>query len=96
MKIEKKLTLLLLTILYTSCLSKEQLYESLYNGLQTKEHFDTQQVDHSFNEIERAGTGAAIEWFSPVGPIMFIFSRPLMEKAGDSTTSFEFTIGRMF
>lgn len=51
---------------------------------------------NSINEIQRSGTGAAIEWFSPVGPIMFIFSRPLDDEPGDSTSRFEFTIGSGF
>jgi len=52
--------------------------------------------EDNFNEIQRAGTGVATEWFSPVGPIMFIFSRALMEEVGDSTSNFEFKIGRTF
>ncbi len=52
--------------------------------------------EDKITDIEKAGTGAAIEWFSPLGPIMFIFSRALMEEEGDSTSSFEFTIGRTF
>ena len=53
MKIKKILTLLLLTILNTSCSSRELLYEGLYNGLQTKERFEAQHANQSFNEIEK-------------------------------------------
>ncbi|BDY12562.1 outer membrane protein assembly factor BamA [Hydrogenimonas cancrithermarum] len=52
--------------------------------------------EDSFTEEKRAGTGAVIEWFSPMGPISLIFARPLMEKEGDQTSSFEFTMGTQF
>ena len=47
-------------------------------------------------EIIRSSYGAAIEWFSPMGPIQLIFSKALMTEAGDQTSSFEFTIGQRF
>lgn len=50
----------------------------------------------SFNEITRMGTGAAIEWYSPMGPIQLIFANPLNAKPGDHTAPFEFTIGTRF
>jgi len=50
----------------------------------------------SINDEARAGTGAVLEWISPMGPISLIFAHPLLEKAGDKTASFEFTMGRQF
>ncbi|MFK5881715.1 MAG: outer membrane protein assembly factor BamA [Sulfurospirillum sp.] len=47
-------------------------------------------------DIKRAGTGLSLEWVSPMGPINLIFASPLLQKAGDSTSSFEFTMGRQF
>ena len=44
----------------------------------------------------RAGTGIALEWVSPLGPLSFVFANPLLKKTGDDTSSFEFTIGRQF
>jgi len=44
----------------------------------------------------RAGTGAILEWVSPMGPISFVFAKALLEEAGDDTASFEFTMGRQF
>jgi outer membrane protein insertion porin family len=44
----------------------------------------------------RAGTGAILEWVSPMGPISFVFAKALLEEAGDDTSSFEFTMGRQF
>jgi outer membrane protein insertion porin family len=52
--------------------------------------------DDDFNEYERAGTGAVIEWFSPMGPISLIFAYPLMKEDGDKTSNFEFTMGQQF
>jgi len=48
------------------------------------------------NNISRAGYGAGIEWFSPVGPIQLMFSKALDAKPGDKTTNFEFTMGQRF
>lgn len=47
-------------------------------------------------DIKRAGTGAALEWISPLGPISLVFSKALLEESLDRTSSFEFTIGRQF
>jgi outer membrane protein insertion porin family len=47
-------------------------------------------------DIKRAGTGLSLEWISPMGPINLIFASPLLQEAGDSTSSFEFTMGRQF
>jgi outer membrane protein insertion porin family len=49
-----------------------------------------------FSAIKRSGAGALIEWISPVGPIQFIFSRPLDDKPGDRTSRFEFSLGSQF
>ena len=48
------------------------------------------------NNISRAGYGAGIEWFSPVGPVQLMFARPISPKAGDQTSAFEFTMGQRF
>ena len=42
----------------------------------------------SFSEIKRSGTGALVEWISPVGPLQFIFSKAIDAEAGDNTSSF--------
>lgn len=47
-------------------------------------------------DVKKAGTGAFLEWNSPVGPLQFIFSRPLLKEDGDNTSSFEFTLGQRF
>jgi outer membrane protein insertion porin family len=54
--------------------------------------------ENSFNDIEKKGYGVSINWYSPVGPIQFIFSRahnPLPEDE-DKTSNFEFSLGTTF
>ncbi|MDR1007595.1 MAG: outer membrane protein assembly factor BamA [Campylobacteraceae bacterium] len=51
--------------------------------------------DKSLDE-KRASAGAALEWISPMGPIQFIFAKPLKKEDGDRISSFEFTMGRTF
>ena len=52
--------------------------------------------EDTFSEITRSGTGALIEWISPVGPLQFIFSQPLDNEPGDKTSTFEFSLGTSF
>ena len=52
--------------------------------------------ENSYIQMTRAGTGVALEWISPMGPLQLIFARPLNKKAGDRTSSFEFTVGQRF
>ncbi len=47
-------------------------------------------------DIARSSYGAAIEWFSPMGPIQLIFARAIDDKPGDQISTFEFTIGQRF
>lgn len=45
----------------------------------------------------RAATGVALEWVSPMGPIVLVFPiKVFNEQAGDYTSSFEFTLGTRF
>ncbi|SFV70659.1 Outer membrane protein assembly factor YaeT precursor [hydrothermal vent metagenome] len=48
------------------------------------------------NNIARAGYGAGLEWFSPVGPIQLMFSNPINPRKGDDIAHFEFTMGQKF
>jgi len=48
------------------------------------------------NNQSRAGYGAGIEWFSPVGPIQLMFSKAIDPKPEDKTSNFEFTMGQRF
>ncbi|WP_310442287.1 outer membrane protein assembly factor BamA [Sulfurimonas sp.] len=53
-------------------------------------------VDYTVKDVSRGGFGAGLEWFSPVGPIQLMFSKPLAEEEGDKTAVFEFTMGQRF
>ncbi|MDY0233472.1 MAG: outer membrane protein assembly factor BamA [Sulfurimonas sp.] len=52
--------------------------------------------DGSLDEYSRGGYGVGLEWFSPVGPIQLMFSKPLAQEQGDKTTAFEFSMGQRF
>lgn len=52
--------------------------------------------DYKVKNLSRGGFGAGLEWFSPVGPIQLMFSKPLAEEEGDETSLFEFTMGQRF
>ncbi|MRI59208.1 MAG: outer membrane protein assembly factor BamA [Epsilonproteobacteria bacterium] len=52
--------------------------------------------DSGYTDITRMGTGAAIEWISPMGPLQLVFARPINDKEGDRTSNFEFSIGTRF
>ncbi|WP_456456333.1 outer membrane protein assembly factor BamA [Nitratifractor sp.] len=46
--------------------------------------------------MDRASTGAQIEWKSPFGPINLVFAYPINKKSQDDTSVFEFTMGSKF
>jgi len=52
--------------------------------------------EDSFNEITRSSVGAVIEWQSAFGPINLVFAQALDDEIGDSTASFEFSMGTKF
>lgn len=44
----------------------------------------------------RASAGISVQWLSPMGPMVFSFSRALKERAGDEVDFFSFNIGQTF
>ena len=52
--------------------------------------------EDSFNEVTKSGTGVAISWSSPVGPLQFIFARAINPDSTDKTSNFEFNLGGKF
>lgn len=50
----------------------------------------------SYNEIKKSGTGAVLEWNSPLGPLSLIFAKAINPDPGDKTSSFEFQLGSSF
>lgn len=52
--------------------------------------------DYLTKSLDRGGFGAGLEWFSPVGPVQLMFSKPIGEEENDKTAVFEFTMGQRF
>ena len=50
----------------------------------------------SFDEIKRSSAGVVIEWQSGFGPINLVFAKALDDEIGDSTSTFEFSMGSKF
>ncbi|EHC1541699.1 outer membrane protein assembly factor BamA [Campylobacter jejuni] len=50
----------------------------------------------NLDEIKRMSTGIGIEWITPIGPLQLVFTKPLNDKKGDDTNSFEFNLGTRF
>ncbi len=44
----------------------------------------------------RVGSGLAISWDSPVGPLRFSFGTPIKRQAGDKVERFQFQLGKIF
>ncbi len=51
---------------------------------------------NDFTDVKKAGQGAVITWYSPVGPLQFIFSRAVNPDTDDKTSNFEFSLGSKF
>lgn len=52
--------------------------------------------ENKFNQIKKSGYGASVNWYSPVGPLQFIFARAINPEQGDKTSNFEFSLGTTF
>ncbi|AXP09137.1 outer membrane protein assembly factor BamA [Campylobacter hepaticus] len=50
----------------------------------------------NLDEIKRMSTGIGIEWITPIGPLQLVFAKPLNDKKGDNTSTFEFNLGTRF
>ena len=55
-----------------------------------------EKVFFSKDSIQRYSAGIALEWITPMGPLQFVFAKPLNKKPGDDISTFEFTMGTRF
>ena len=53
-------------------------------------------VDFSDPTRFRSSVGISIQWLSPMGPMIFSFSKSIREEEGDDTEGFSFNIGKTF
>ena len=58
--------------------------------------YDYGMIGEDSLDIRRRSVGVAMEWISPMGPLQFVWARPLNEEADDETSAFEFTMGGKF
>lgn len=64
-------------------------------GIIARENFGDSRGGN-YAPIARYSTGLALEWITPMGPLQFVFAKPLNDKPGDDTETFEFTMGTRF
>lgn len=53
-------------------------------------------LNYSDWKLYRASAGISIQWLSPMGPLVFSFSKALKSREGDDTKFFTFNIGQTF
>jgi outer membrane protein insertion porin family len=53
-------------------------------------------IDYSDPTLYRASGGVSVQWLSPMGPMVFSFSKVIEEREGDDSKFFTFNIGQTF
>ncbi|MDP5029488.1 MAG: outer membrane protein assembly factor BamA [Paraglaciecola sp.] len=68
-----------------------------YKDLTINKSFNNDDLlDYSDPTLYRASYGLSVQWLSPMGPMVFSFSRALKEREGDDIKFFSFNIGQTF
>ena len=70
-------------------------YAGLTNAGAGRNDFDD-LLDYSDWKLYRASAGLSVQWLSPMGPMVFSFSRAIREREGDDARFFTFNIGQTF
>ncbi|MBL4631454.1 MAG: outer membrane protein assembly factor BamA [Paraglaciecola sp.] len=55
-----------------------------------------QLIDYSDPTLYRASGGVSVQWLSPMGPMVFSFSKVIQKREGDDSKFFTFNIGQTF
>jgi outer membrane protein insertion porin family len=53
-------------------------------------------IDYSDPTLYRASGGVSVQWLSPMGPMVFSFSKVIQDREGDDSKFFTFNIGQTF
>lgn len=68
-----------------------------YKQLTINKSFNNDDLlDYSDPTLFRSSYGLSVQWLSPMGPMVFSFSRALKEREGDDIKFFSFNIGQTF
>jgi outer membrane protein insertion porin family len=68
-----------------------------YKQLEVDNRFNNDMLlDYSDPTLFRSSYGLSVQWLSPMGPMVFSFSRALKEREGDDIKFFSFNIGQTF
>ncbi|QHJ11217.1 Outer membrane protein assembly factor BamA [Paraglaciecola mesophila] len=68
-----------------------------YKDLTLNQQFNNDPLeDYSDYKLYRASGGLSVQWLSPMGPMVFSFSKAIESREGDDTKFFSFNIGQTF
>ena len=67
-----------------------------FRELSTDSTSATRLIDFGDPSEYRSSYGLSVQWLSPMGPMVFSFSRALQERSGDEVKFFSFNIGQTF
>ncbi|MCU7554937.1 outer membrane protein assembly factor BamA [Alteromonas sp. ASW11-19] len=67
-----------------------------YSGLAQSDTRYGALMDYSDWTQYRSSAGISVQWLSPMGPMVFSFSRAIQERDGDDAKFFTFNIGQTF